>query len=610
MRTAIVGHRGVGKTFFLRRVQSYFEKESRKVLCLDLDGEIEKRSGRTLHDIFSKDGESAFRWLELETFRALDEETKSLDHDVYLVFGAGFDPSVIPETWRCVWLRRVTDANGRIFLDRPRLDPSLTALDEFQSRYLAREPRFASRADEVLWLDEGLENSDEAEGGFVLGDLRSIGGAVTVMPSQFNRDMYFESWARSRMNWGLSWFELRDDLLTPDQMEKAIRFLPDDRVLVSFRDESKAEATAKFVERHALAFDWPVEFGPAIWGEPRFHSLHERREGESINDALARFPREILPGAQLKAALPVRSFDELREGDLWVRQMSDSRIFLPMSSDGRWSWYRLLQGNSYALNFVRDFEASAADQPTLLQWARRGKVTSPRPAFAAILGDPVSHSRTPMEQFAFFAAREAPVLAIRMNESEWDSGLAFLQSRGLSWAAVTAPLKKHAFESCKKWDAVAQELGAVNTLVWDEEFGEWRGANTDREGFSSVIEAEKAEGPLGKIAVWGGGGTLTVVKSVLPEAELFSVRTGENRTPSGVAPADFSPDTVVWAVARSRAEASRVPSSWKPRLVIDLNYSEDSPGRDYAIEVGCRYISGLAMFRAQAEAQRRFWETR
>lgn len=609
MRTAVVGHRGVGKSSFLRRVQTYFEHESKPVTCLDLDREIERRTGRNVREIFEKDGESAFRWLEMETFRAIDEETKSLGHDLYLALGGGFDPSALPESWRCLWLRRVTDSNGRIFFDRPRLEAGMSALEEFETRRRAREPRFSDRADEVFWLDEGLDSADEAECAFVLGELRSIGGAITIRPSQFNREAQFEAWARARMNAGLRWFELRDDLLSPSQMERAIRYLPDDRVLVSYRDPQKADLTADFVERHALAFDWPIEYGPPIFGEPRFFSLHERAEGESIAEALARFPKEIPSGATLKAALPTYSFDELRAGDEWVRRFPEARLFLPMSTDGRWAWYRLLKGNSYDLNFVRDFEASAPDQPSFLQWARRARLPNDIEGFAAILGDPVSHSRTPMEQASFFAARNAPVLSIRIDEDEWSRGApTFLRSLGLKWASVTSPLKRLAYEFAVIREKTAEELASVNTLLWTD--NGWRGTNTDREGFAELVaKARDESGDLGRIAMWGGGGTLNVVKSVLPETELFSLRTGENRVAGRPQASEFSPETVIWGVGRSQSGEGRIPPTWKPRLVIDLNYADDSPGRDYAIEVGCRYISGLAMFRAQAEAQRRFWET-
>ena len=69
---------------------------------------------------------------------------------------------------------------------------------------------------------------------------------------------------------------------------------------------------------------------------------------------------------------------------------------------------------------------------------------------------------------------------------------------------------------------------------------------------------------------------------------------------------------MVWGVGRSnyskKNSAAWPPDSWRPGAVIDLNYSEDSPGREYAQRTVARYFSGLKMFRAQAEAQQRFWE--
>jgi hypothetical protein len=42
-------------------------------------------------------------------------------------------------------------------------------------------------------------------------------------------------------------------------------------------------------------------------------------------------------------------------------------------------------------------------------------------------------------------------------------------------------------------------------------------------------------------------------------------------------------------------------------MIVDLSYTENSMGRGIAIETGARYISGLTMFKAQAQAQRDFW---
>ncbi|MNL62489.1 hypothetical protein D3C87_1865150 [compost metagenome] len=49
------------------------------------------------------------------------------------------------------------------------------------------------------------------------------------------------------------------------------------------------------------------------------------------------------------------------------------------------------------------------------------------------------------------------------------------------------------------------------------------------------------------------------------------------------------------------------PPEWRPAMILDLNYKEDSMGREYAQSFGANYTSGLVMFLAQAQGQRAFW---
>lgn len=602
-RIALIGHRGVGKTTFLTRVERAYRSLARHVLVFDLDREIERATGRSVSSIFHDDGEAAFRRLELETFYSLARANEKSTDDVFVALGAGFDVARLPFAWKTIWIRRPSDEAGRVFTDRPRLEARLTPLDEFRTRYLARTPRYASRADAVLILDEGIEDADDvAERAYILDTIKRIDGALTVTGENVSRG--FESWIRTRVAWGVRWFELRDDLLSEADIERAIAALPRDRVLVSFRDVAR-EAHTKNLVRDALAFDWPVERGeaPGDLPSPRYLSLHERLT--SLEDALARLT-QMSPssaagsgGLQLKAALPVNDFSELIVGHRWQQADPTRRIFLPMSSDGRWAWYRLLRSREESLNFFRESSGSASDQPPLLQWIRRACQSSSR--FAAVLGDPVAHSRTPMEQAAFFAEREMSVFAIRVTESEWPIAIPFLASLGLRAAAVTAPLKNLAFESVPATDDVTKHLRAVNTLTFDER-GAIAGTNTDLVGLKSAVEFHAKEISGKTVAVWGGGGTLDVLKSVFSGADFYSVRSGRLRSEENHEPR--SPEIVIWA---AKPGQSAPPSSWTPTLVFDLNYADSSPAREYALAVGATYISGLAMFRAQARAQREFW---
>lgn len=610
VRVALIGHRGTGKSSLLRRIEVYYRDQGRQVTCVDLDSEIESRLHKSISSIFSEEGEEVFRRIERGVFSDLNSETKTSHKDIYLAFGAGFDPDLIPADWHVLWVLRETDAKGRIFTDRPRLNNKVSVLEEFFERYYRRQKAYRDRANEILILDEGVEAPLVTEAAFFMNQVNDLQGAVTLLPSMFKDPESFEAMIAKRTRWGVRWFELRDDLLSEEQIETAMRLLPDERTLLSFRSLDRKDSTRGIVYKNGLSFDWPLEFGPCPFADPRYISLHERFESQTIVEALARFPKNLPEGTQLKAALPVIDFEDLRAGHSWWNDDKETRVFLPLSKDGRWSWYRQMQATRYSLNFFREGEGSGADQPTLLQWIQRRFVERKQDSglFAAILGDPVAHSRTPLEQRDFFEEQKASIYAIRLTEDDWQHGaLSFLKELGLRWAAVTSPHKERAYQTCSVHDVVSESLKAVNTLAWLESDQVWRGTNTDLEGLREAVSELGPREALGSVAVWGGGGTLNVIRSVAPEARCYSLRTMEDRDRPGVTADTASPDTLIWAVGRSHEEVNEPPDTWRPRLVIDLNYADDSPGRAFAIQCGARYVSGLSMFRHQAEGQRRFW---
>ena len=73
---------------------------------------------------------------------------------------------------------------------------------------------------------------------------------------------------------------------------------------------------------------------------------------------------------------------------------------------------------------------------------------------------------------------------------------------------------------------------------------------------------------------------------------------------------NFNPAVVIWAVGRSRMSACVYPpKNWRPLFVWDVHYSEDSPGRQYALQTGADYFSGWSWFQAQAKAQRKLFQS-
>jgi shikimate kinase len=70
---ALIGFMGTGKTSVGRHVAEHFGFE-----FLDTDELIQARTGRTIADIFAKDGEPAFRALEQQTLRELSTREKTV----------------------------------------------------------------------------------------------------------------------------------------------------------------------------------------------------------------------------------------------------------------------------------------------------------------------------------------------------------------------------------------------------------------------------------------------------------------------------------------------------------------------------------------------------
>ncbi len=635
MITLLIGHRGSGKTSLLRRLEQYCAQSPnlsrRGGVFIDLDQWIERREGRTIGEIFSDpgaasgNGERHFRDLERAALRDLCRERAGATTPTFIALGAGFE-GPIPAGARCVRVRRPSDSSGRIFLDlvaRPRLEKELSPLDEFRKRAAAREARFDSWADEEWTLAEGFEFPHVEERFFFDLDAppRQVGGIVTLLPRIAEDPERRKNYVARRKAWGVR-LEIRDDLIDDPLQDQLLASLPPDRVLYSIRRSRDSLGHLK----PGIFWDWALELGEAPRERPpSIVSLHQRqtREGsdeESVGNAIRRL-EAAAPAAEtlLKLAIVIRDFNELAEGHLWARKDLRRRAFLPRSPEGesgRWAWYRLITGRRMPLAFFRDTgSGSAVDQPALSDWLRFGTLwnrhqdgDAPIP-FAAILGDPVTHSRTPGEQWRFFAERGLPVLPVRVTEAEWRAGaLEILRKLGLRAASVTSPLKLLANQACTERTEPARRFNSVNTLSWSTERG-WVGHNTDIDGLRALfVEATLDPATHEKgTAVWGAGGTLPLLESLLPGAYFYSARTGEERRARALG---GSPRFVIWGVGRSQQKLTGWPPPiWKPECVIDLNYADDSPGREYAQACGARYVTGLPMFEAQAAAQREFWKS-
>lgn len=604
MKWILIGHRGVGKSSLLNRIRQYFPDEE-NLEFFDLDQEIASRQGRDIKKIFQELGETQFRILENQVFKEIIQNVKK-----YIVsVGAGYDFSFFPPDAKCLWVKRRTDSFGRVFLNRPRLNPSVGLLDEYFERFAIRNERYQQKCDYEYLMPEGLDGFSEnlfekqvLQWFFEKKSPSELRGIITILP-----DHVSDVKLNSIMQLSFDLFELRDDLLDVDTILKIASQLPSHRILLSFRNQI-TDARLVALSRQLKLWDWDSELKPCSFGTPPIVSFHDipKEALKSKKDLEVWIQQKVKNSeSHLKLAPIIESFQQLKVLYDWQKESPEKRSVLPRSpayQNEKWTWFRLKMKFNQKINFIRIDQGSALDQPSLYQWI---SLTNPFEKFAAVLGNPVLHSRSPVFHQKFFTEYKIPFFAISIDPNEFQESFQFLDEVGLSFAAVTSPLKELALQVCKQKSPISEQLKSVNTLV-KKDF--WIGENTDLVGFKTWIDSIDVQSR--SVAIWGGGGTLRMIQQVLPEAVCYSSRTGQLKmnglqVDSMIEHQLEGPEVVVWAAG---PDAQSPVQNWHPTKILDLNYREDSNAKEYASEANAEYQDGLRMFETQGKAQQDFWK--
>ena len=253
---------------------------------------------------------------------------------------------------------------------------------------------------------------------------------------------------------------------------------------------------------------------------------------------------------------------------------------------------------------------------------------------AAVIGDPVTHSLSPVVHNAAF--RELGLdwvyVAFEVRKGLAPGAVASMRALGLAGLNVTMPHKAEVIGALDRVTPTAERLQSVNAVSWRGD--QLVGDSTDGAGFLEALRHDEGIDPAGRRAVvFGAGGAGRAVVLALAGAGAADV-TVLTRTPEpAAAAAALAPGTVrVGLLAEAdgplaeadivvnatpigmagTADAGAMPLDperlRKGQVVVDLVYHPlRTPLLEAARQRGCIAVTGLGMLIHQAAHAFRLW---
>lgn len=253
----------------------------------------------------------------------------------------------------------------------------------------------------------------------------------------------------------------------------------------------------------------------------------------------------------------------------------------------------------------------------------RVQATSPGTRFFAVIAKPVGHSLSPLVHNRSFTARGYDGLYVPLLVQPDDIPDFFRTARDLPihGASVTIPHKQSVIPHLDCVDEAALEIGAVNTIYWDQ--GRLRGTNTDAQGIVKPLSQRVRLRGARVLVVGNGGAARAAIVALKGEGARVAV-TGRNPERVRRLASQLGADAVaferlcgeyfdVLVQATSvgmlpHAEGNLFPGRIPSDVVFDLVYNPlETALLKHASAEKKLTISGVEMFVEQAAAQFRIW---
>ena len=261
-------------------------------------------------------------------------------------------------------------------------------------------------------------------------------------------------------------------------------------------------------------------------------------------------------------------------------------------------------------------------------------------SFIALIGNPVSHSLSPIMQNAAlqYLGLDLIYIAIPCRDEDLELVLNSLKKINCKGLNITIPYKEKVFDLCSEISPIAKKLKAINTLKLNSE-REWSATNTDVEGFVYPLKTLNLTNK--QAIVLGSGGaarsviqglinlnssTISVVsrnKSSLNELikdfgnqiKIQGFLHNDNRAQNLIEEAGLIINTTPVGMKTATHEENILPygeTFWRSlnskTIVYDLIYNPaPTPLLKFSAKKGCMTIDGLQMLVAQGMKSLSFW---
>jgi shikimate dehydrogenase len=242
-----------------------------------------------------------------------------------------------------------------------------------------------------------------------------------------------------------------------------------------------------------------------------------------------------------------------------------------------------------------------------------------------VIGDPVAHSRSPAMHNAAFEALglDWVYVAFPVARGQGAAAVRAVRALGLAGLNVTMPHKPDAAAACDDLTPAAASLGAVNTVVADQD-GALIGHSTDGAGFLRALGDEDVDVSGRRCLVVGAGGAARAITHALGDAgadvTVAARRQDQARSAAALAPGgtavpleDAPVEGVAVVVNATPLGMHGEPPPFDParlrsgQFVYDTVYPAETPLLSEARARGARAAGGLGMLVHQGALAFELW---